>query len=688
MAKVALDAVVPLKELTRGIRKYNRWANVRGIESAYAFAERVHRERVRASGAPVFSHPTQVADILVELRMDAATITAGLLHDTLEDTDTTYRDLQDTFGEEVADLVEGVTKISQVKHRSSAEARAETLRKMIVATARDIRVLIIKLSDRLHNMRTIEYLPSEKVQRICRESMDIYAPLAHRLGMGQIKGELEDIAFRQLDAHAHQELAKLIALDRHGREQLVESYCEQCTKALKKAKVRAEVTGRPKHLYSIHEKMLRQRKAFEDITDLHGLRVLVPSIQDCYHALGTIHTIWTPVPARFKDYIAVPKMNMYQSLHTTVVAEGGQRLEVQIRTHDMNRTSELGIAAHWRYKEGRADDEDEFDRRMQWLRQLLEWQQEARDPREFMEQLKTDLFLSSVYVFTPKGRVVELPHGATPIDFAFTIHTEVGLHCTGAKINSRLVPLRSVLEQGDEVEILTSPKQHPKHDWLEWVKTSAARSKIRRYIRQQQERAGGHDAESKPEAKPAAAAAVPPPGEEPRHIPRSSSRRVQDESHGVVVDGAHGFLVRFAKCCNPLPGERIVGYITRNRGVSVHRETCQSLTELHRGDGEARMIAVSWTGDAERFYEVAIRACGADRPNLLSDVLSVVGDRNLNVTACNAYRGKTALDATFDLLIEVENHTQLEQLIDALRRVPGITSAERSSTVPPHPSAN
>ncbi len=685
MSVAAVDSVVPLKELTRGVRGYNRWANVRGIEAAYAFAEKVHRGQVRASGAPVLAHPTNVAAILVELRMDAATITAGLLHDALEDTATTYRDLQEAFGDEVAELVEGVTKISQVKHRTSAEAQAENLRKMIVATARDIRVLIIKLSDRLHNMRTIEHLPIEKIQRISGQSLDIYAPLAHRLGMGQIKSELEDLAFQQLDPKGHRELNALIALDAQGREALVTEYCDRCTKALRKAGVRAEVSGRPKHLYSIHEKMLRQRKAFEDIADLHGLRVLVSNIQDCYHALGTLHTIWTPVPGRFKDYIAVPKMNMYQSLHTTVVVEGGNRLEVQIRTHDMNRTSDLGIAAHWRYKEGRAGEEDEFDRRMQWLRQLLEWQQEARDPREFMEQLKTDLFLSSVYTFTPKGRVVELPYGATPIDFAFGIHTEVGLHCTGAKVNGRLVPLRTVLNQGDEVEILTSQKQHPKHDWLEWAKTSSARSKIRRYLRHQQER-------EHPVSEPQPSApheAAPEPGEtDLLPVIRPRRQRDRDEGRGVVVDGAEGFLVRFAKCCNALPGERIVGYVTRNRGVSVHRENCRALIELHKGEGEARLIPVSWTGDGEQFYEVAVRVRGHDRPNLLADVLSLVGERNMNITACNAFRDKHAYDATFDLLVELEDQAQLQHLIEAIRRVPGVTSAERSSTVHAHPSQN
>ena len=706
------------------------------VRRAYQYAEKAHEHQKRKSGEPYFSHPCAVAVILTDLMLDATTIAAGLLHDCVEDVDgVTQETIRQEFGQEVELLVDGVTKLSQLNFASREEAQAETLRKMFLAMAKDIRVVLIKLADRLHNMRTLKYQRPERQIPIARETLDIYAPLAHRMGVYTIKWELEDLSLRYIDPEGYQELVRLVGMKREERERLIADVSQQLGARLREAGIKAEITGRPKHFYSIYKKMKTQNKTFDQINDLIALRVLVNTQQDCYFVLGVVHTMWPQVPGRFKDYISMPKANMYQSLHTTVVNQG-KPFEVQIRTFDMHRTAEYGIAAHWRYKEGRAN-ENELDQKLSWLRRILDWQSDVRDPGEFGELAKVDLFADEVFVFTPKGDVISLPRGATPLDFAYRIHSAVGNRCIGAKVNGRIVPLAAQLQTGDFVEVMTSANSHgPSRDWLNIVKTSEAKAKIRAWLKKEQRDVNiplGKDMLEKEakrlgysmsqllkgdapaiiekrfsaqtlddiyamvgfgglscaqvvnrlvdeykknnKAEEAAAAIAAAVKEEPQQPQR---KQHQSSSNGVIVKGESGMLVRFARCCNPLPGDKIVGYITRGRGVSVHRADCVSLKDP---DVEKdRMIEVEWEAQGtDASYEAEIRLITYNRTGLLAEISVMLAAQNVPVSAISghAYKESTYI---FHVSIIIKDTAQLNRIIRELKKWPDVIEVDRVSS--------
>lgn len=694
------------------------------IVRAMTFAEQAHRGQSRASGDPYVAHPLAVATILADLKMDAPTIVAALLHDVAEDTAYTIQDIETQFGSEVAQLVDGVTKLDRLEERTREEEQAENLRKMFFAMAKDIRVILIKLADRLHNMRTLKHLTADRVQRIARETMDIYAPLANRLGIFRIKWELEDLAFQHLEPVAFQEMKELVATKRQVREAAVDEVISELKRRLESVGMVSEVSGRAKHLYSIYLKMYRQGKDFSEIYDLVAVRVLVESVKDCYAALGLVHSLWKPVPGRFKDYIAMPKSNLYQTLHTTVIGPHGEPLEVQIRTFEMHHTAEYGIAAHWRYKEGGKGDRD-FEQKLSWLRQLLEWQRDMRDASEFMETLKVDLFSDEVFVFTPKGDVVELPAKATPIDFAYRIHTDVGNHCVGAKVNGRIVPLTSSLQSGDIVEVLVNRRSPgPSIDWLSIVRTSQAKTRIRQWMRRERRHehlARGQemlDRELKrraltlkedrleelmrklgygsvdevavalsegntaPQAvvtrlmdeldRESGAGTVGVPAAPSRSRNPGASKRASE----VLVRGQGRMLTRLARCCQPVPGDPIIGFLTRGRGVSVHRLGCPNEKDLSR-DPE-RLIEVSWDVEEAELapHPVELRVHAWDRSGLLADVANVVSDSNIISAKARGFRDRTAV---VEVHLEVRNLAQLTQLIRRLESLPYVQQVDRVS---------
>ena len=725
-----------VEDLIRRIRKYHPEDDMDLVRRAYQYAEKAHENQKRKSGEPYFSHPCAVAVILTDLMLDATTIAAGLLHDCVEDVDgVTQETIRQEFGQEVELLVDGVTKLSQLNFASREEAQAETLRKMFLAMAKDIRVVLIKLADRLHNMRTLKYQRPERQIPIARETLDIYAPLAHRMGVYTIKWELEDLSLRYIDPEGYQELVRLVGMKREERERLIADVSQQLSVRLREAGIKAEITGRPKHFYSIYKKMKNQNKTFDQINDLIALRVLVNTQQDCYFVLGVVHTMWPQVPGRFKDYISMPKANMYQSLHTTVVNQG-KPFEVQIRTFEMHRTAEYGIAAHWRYKEGRAN-ENELDQKLSWLRRILDWQSDVRDPGEFGELAKVDLFADEVFVFTPKGDVISLPRGATPLDFAYRIHSAVGNRCIGAKVNGRIVPLAAQLQTGDFVEVMTSASSHgPSRDWLNIVKTSEAKAKIRAWLKKEQRDVNiplGKDMLEKEakrlgytmsqllkgdalsviekrfsaqtlddiyamvgfgglscaqvvnrlvdeykknnKAEEAAAAVAAVMKEEPQQPQR---KQHQSSSNGVIVKGESGMLVRFARCCNPLPGDKIVGYITRGRGVSVHRADCVSLKDP---DVEKdRMIEVAWeTQGTDASYEAEIRLITYNRTGLLAEISVMLASQNVPVSAISghAYKESTYI---FHVSIIIKDTAQLNKIIRELKKWPDVIEVDRVSS--------
>ena len=732
----AEQGYMSVEDLIRRIRKYHPEDDMDLVRRAYQYAEKAHANQKRKSGEPYFSHPCAVAVILTDLMLDATTIAAGLLHDCVEDVDgVTQETIRQEFGQEVELLVDGVTKLSQLNFASREEAQAETLRKMFLAMAKDIRVVLIKLADRLHNMRTLKYQKPERQIPIARETLDIYAPLAHRMGVYTIKWELEDLSLRYIDPEGYQELVRLVGMKREERERLIADVSQQLGARLREAGIKAEITGRPKHFYSIYKKMKTQNKTFDQINDLIALRVLVNTQQDCYFVLGVVHTMWPQVPGRFKDYISMPKANMYQSLHTTVVNQG-KPFEVQIRTFDMHRTAEYGIAAHWRYKEGRAN-ENELDQKLSWLRRILDWQSDVRDPGEFGELAKVDLFADEVFVFTPKGDVISLPRGATPLDFAYRIHSAVGNRCIGAKVNGRIVPLAAQLETGDFVEVMTSANSHgPSRDWLNIVKTSEAKAKIRAWLKKEQRDVNiplGKDMLEKEakrlgyslnqllkgeapaiiekrfsaqtlddvyamvgfgglscaqvinrlvdeykknnKAEEAAAAIAAAAKEEPQQPPR---KQHQSSSNGVIVKGESGMLVRFARCCNPLPGDKIVGYITRGRGVSVHRADCVSLKDP---DVEKdRLIEVAWEDQgADASYEAEIRIITYNRTGLLAEISVMLAAQNVPVSAISghAYKESTYI---FHVSIIIKDTAQLNRIIRELKKWPDVIEVDRVSS--------
>lgn len=700
------------------------------VRRAYAFAEKAHAHQVRKSGDPYFCHPCAVAVILADLMLDASTIAAGLLHDVVEDCEgVTSEMIGQEFGQEIELLVDGVTKLNQLDFSSREEAKAETLRKMFLAMAKDIRVVLIKLADRLHNMRTLKFKAPDRQRAIAQETLDIYAPLAHRLGVYTIKWELEDLSLRYLDPDAFYELVRLVGMKRAEREQLIAQVTQELKTKLYEAGIhKCEIDGRPKHFYSIYKKMKSQNKTFDQINDLLAVRVLVNTTTECYHALGVVHTIWPQVPGRFKDYISVPKANMYQSLHTTVVNQG-RPFEVQIRTFEMHRIAEYGIAAHWRYKEGRATDE--LDKKLSWLRRILDWQSEAHDPSEFGEMLKFDLFADEVLVFTPKGDVVSLPKGATPLDFAYRIHSAVGNRCIGAKVNHRIVPLATPLETGDFVEVMTSASSHgPSRDWLNIVKTSEAKAKIRAWLKKEEREQNivhGHDMlereakrlgyqlpmltkseliepmykrlsvqslddiyamvgfggastqqvlnrlidEYKKHNKIDSPAPVETkPDEAPAPRPRPSSN-----SNGVIVKGESGMLVRFAKCCTPLPGDKIIGYITRGRGVSVHRADCVSLKD--ESVEPERLIEVEWEDQPkESSYEAEIRVIAYNRTGLLAELSVMFASQEIPVNAISAHAAKNQT-YVFHVSLVIRSTQQLNKLIRDIQKIPDVIEVSR-----------
>jgi GTP pyrophosphokinase len=724
-----------MEQLEKRVLAYNPSADLDLLRRAYEFAAAAHAGQMRNSGEPFITHPVEACGILAELHLDMPTLVSGLLHDTVEDSNVTVAQVQEAFGEEVAALVDGVTKLGKIKFDSRDEAQSQNLRKMLIAMAKDIRVILIKLADRLHNMRTIEFLPPDRQRDKAIETMDIYAPLAHRLGIQQVKWELEDLCMKVLEPQKYQQIQRLVADSRAAREAYLQQVITELTTELGAVGITAEISGRPKHFYSIFQKMSQKGKDFNEIYDLIALRVIVATVKDCYGALGTVHSIWKPVPGRFKDYVAMPKFNMYQSLHTTVIGPAGRPLELQIRTEEMHRTAEYGIAAHWRYKEGGRSDES-FDERLAWLRQMLEWQTELKDPREFMEALKIDLFEDEVFVFTPKGDVVSLRKGSTPIDFAYQIHTEIGHHTVGAKANGSIVPLGYELQMGDRIEIMTNKSSGPSRDWLNIVRTSSARSKIRSYfskVSRTDDLAHGKDelqkilrkqglsigssagqralthvakelnfAESddlvahigsgKVSAKMVVGklikllAGTETPVAEPEKLeftlatpmlaPRSKRRK---SPSGVRVKGIDDLLVRLAHCCNPVPGDPLVGFVTRGRGVSVHRANCPNARDLL--NSPERIIEVEWDSGASTTYQVEIYIEARDRTGLLRDITVALAEAGVSVLSANVATDKQGI-ATMRFLFELGNMEQLGAVLLRVRALDGVFAADRLMPAP------
>ncbi len=708
------------------IHEYHPQADVEPLMRAYVFAAKAHKGQERVSGEPYLSHPLEVAGILTELRLDTGTVAAGLLHDVVEDTHATLAEIREFFGTEVAAVVDGVTKLSRIPFSTREEAQAENIRKMILAMSKDIRVILVKLADRLHNMRTIDPLPETKRRVIARETLDIYAPLAHRLGISWIKVELEDLALRQVEPVAYQDLVGLIARKRKEREGDINDAIRQLEGKLGEVDIKAQITGRPKHFYSIYKKMREQKKDFEEIYDLTAVRVITSSLKDCYGTLGVIHTLWKPISHRFKDFIAVPKSNGYQSLHTTVIGPKGDPVEIQIRTREMHRVAEEGIAAHWKYKEGKSGI-DTADESFVWLRQLMEWQRDLKDSKEFLDTLRVDLFPDEVYVFTPRGDVRQFPKGATPIDFAFAIHTDVGLRCVGAKINGRLVPLRTELQNGDIIEVLTSPSHLPSKDWLKIVKTPRARSKLRQWIKNEErtrsislgrdllekeirrlgkspaqllrpdmmalalERYGfqGEDelfaalGYGKVSPRQAVGRLLPPEefqaltqveeGREKKGDRKTTRPRPVED--GVRIRGIDDVLVRFSKCCSPVPGDDIVGFITRGRGVAVHTADCPNVASL-MADPD-RQIAVSWDGKRKEPHQVKIRVeIGKDRPGVLAEITTAISSTNANITQADIRVTEEHIGVN-NFVLEVSDLTQLQAAMLAIQKVDGVINVQR-----------
>jgi len=702
------------------------------IRDAYEFADQAHHGQVRKSGEPYILHPVTVAEILVDMGMDVLSIIAALLHDVVEDTTVDLQTVQTKFGETCAMLVDGLTKLEKIKFRSKEEQQSENYRKMFVAMAQDIRVILIKLADRLHNMRTLKYQSEEAQRRIAYETLEIYCPIAHRLGISAIKWEMEDIALRYLNPQQYYRIANLMKKKRAEREQFIDNVISRIQEKLDEMGIEGEIVGRPKHIYSIYKKMTDRNKQFSEIYDLMAIRILVDNIKDCYATLGIIHTLWKPMPGRFKDYIAMPKANMYQSLHTTVIGPNGEPTEVQIRTYDMHRTAEYGVAAHWAYKEGSLVPTGSFEDKVTWFREILELQNETNDASEFMESLKMDFFSDLVFVFTPSGEVIELPKGSVPLDFAYRIHTEVGNRTIGAKVNGRIVPLDHKLKTGDIVEILTSKHSYgPSQDWVKIAQSSHARSKIRQWFKKEKREenvAKGRellerelkrlglepslwmqddklqDAASKfafndiedmmsaigfggitaaqictklteklrREAEEANQMELT---SEPKEI-KSSGPRKPRPNYGVSVKGIDNLLVRFARCCNPVPGDMIIGYITRGRGVSVHRMDCTNIPFGADNEEADRVIEVEWEDSVEANYSVDIEITGNDRRGLLNEVLQAVSESKTNISAVTGRSVKNKM-ALIHMTILIRNTEHLTAVVEKIKRVKDIYSVQR-----------
>ncbi len=717
-----------LAEFIIQIESFNANVNIPLLRKAYEFSDRAHRGQFRESGDPYIEHCLNVAFILAGQHLDSATITAGMIHDVVEETEISLEQIKDEFGEEIADLVDGVTKIGEMELKSTEEQQVEYYRKMLLSMAKDIRVILIKLADRLHNMRTLVHLEKERQEKISKETLEIYAPLAHRFGMAKIKAELENLSLEYLDPEAHQRLERLLSEREKQRGKYIQKITEPLKNELKKMGIKADVLGRAKHLYSIYRKMKLQQKPLEEIFDLIALRVIVDTEIECYQTLGIIHSLWAPIVERFHDYIATPKSNMYQSLHTTVIGPERKTVEVQIRTFDMHRTAEYGIAAHWLYKEGKITP-DEEDKQMIWLREVLEWQKDLKNPQEFLEYLKIDLFQEDIFVFTPKGEIKHLLKESTPLDFAYAVHSEIGNHCVGAKVNGKLVPLNTVLRNGDEVQILTSLQKTPNRDWLKIVKTSRARSKIRHWLREiefdQSLKLGKEIFErelKKNHIKPLteqqlsdlamslnfsdSEGLLSTLGEgnisikqiiskllpedkikkcvcrRSRDIKRKESKveKIVERAHkrgGIKVGGVKNLMFRFAQCCQPVPGEKIIGFITKGRGISVHRYDCaNALTMLAQED---RKLEVEWDVDKDQSFPVKLEVLVEDRKNILHELTKAIADSETNIRGVEI-KGEGAFSYGI-LAIEVKNIRHLNKTIKKIKKVKEVISVERAKEV-------
>ena len=705
--------MIRIEDIIDQVLSYNPKADIALIRKAYIYSAKVHKGQTRLSGEPYLSHPLAVAAILAKMHLDVVTVACGLLHDTVEDTEATIDDIREQFGDEIALIIDGLTKLSKLTFSSREERQAENIRKMILAMAQDIRVILVKLADRLHNLRTLGYMTPEKQHLIAQETLEIYAPLAARLGIGWLKTELEDLSLYYLEPQVYQQIAQGIARRKSEEKKYIQEIKSILEKKLEEFGIKGRVEGRHKSIYSIYLKMKRQQIDLNQIYDLVAFRIIVTTVKECYEALGMVHSLWKPIPGRFKDYIAMPKPNMYQSLHTTVIGPYGGRIEIQIRTEEMHRIAEEGIAAHWRYKEGNKADEKEIER-FAWLRQILEWQRELKDPREFLRAIKTDLFPNEIYVFTPKGDIKVLPVGATAVDFAYCIHTEVGHHCVGAKVNGRLVPLRYRLNTGDVVEIITSPKQHPRKDWLKFVKTPRARSRINHYLRTLEREQGlilgkemcekafkkaGLDFQTcynSPEfTKIAKQLSFKTPEDlllaisygkvslkqvVNRFLPTPSKKEPQKETAstdkksplGIKVKGVEDILIKIARCCSPIPGDEIIGYITKGHGITVHRKDCPNLWQI---DPE-RLVEVVWEEKINEVYPVRIQIWCQDRVGILAEITAAIAKAEANIVASET---KSTLDhrAICSFVIEVKNNTHLQKIISALQAIDAVEEVKR-----------
>ncbi len=704
------------RDLLASLERHYPQADLASVGQAFDLAIEAHGEQRRASGEPYVTHPIASAQILADLGIDPIAVQAALLHDVPEDTEYSLADIEERFGAEVAHLVDGVTKLSKFSTHTHEQQQAENIRKMFLAMAEDIRVVLIKLADRLHNMRTLSALPLDKQQRIARQTMEIYAPLAERLGIWQMKWELEDLAFKALEPERFRELARLLDTRRKGREGFIESAIAELRPALAAAGIEAEMEGRPKHIYSIDKKMQRKGAGFEEIYDVYAIRCLVDEVKDCYAALGVVHSIWRPIPGQFDDYIAVPKNNLYQSLHTAVIASEGKPLEIQIRTHAMHQVSEVGIAAHWRYKEGSRSDR-EYDAKLAWLRQLMDWQREVSDATEFVEGIKLDIFQDQVFVFTPRGDVKDLPAGSTPLDFAYRIHTDVGHRCIGAKVNNRLVPLDYRLKNGDIVEIVTTKGEHgPSRDWLNVVRTSHAREKIRAWFkRQERDDNIVHGRESlERELRRLARKSIQAVGNDKvaevgklynfnslddfyaaigygavgatqvvmrlgvvddaeLALPTVAPSNVPERTGGVRVKGVGDLLVRFGKCCHPIPGDPIQGFITRGKGVTVHLRSCPTVMNERE---VSRLIEVEWEAAPAQTYPIAIRVEAFDRTGLLSDITQVVAEAKVNILAASVNVMQDHM-AVVIATLQVASVSQLARVMGRIEQLKDVISVQR-----------
>ncbi|MDK2867166.1 MAG: diphosphokinase / guanosine-3,5-bis(diphosphate) 3-diphosphatase [Clostridiales bacterium] len=715
------------------VSKIAPYVNLDRLAKAYNFGEKAHEGQYRKDGVtPFFSHPKNVSLILAELEMDEDTIIASLLHDTVEDTIVTLDDVRKLFGAEVALLVDGVTKLAVINYETKQERQVENLRKMFLAMSSDIRVILIKLADRLHNIRTLDNMPPEKQREKAEETIEIYAPIAHRLGIFKIKWELDDMSLKYLDPEGYRDLVKKVDRKRTERESIINDYIQQIEKALDDLHMNFEIYGRPKNFYSIYKKMKFQHKEFDEIYDLTAIRIICDDIKDCYSALGAVHTLWKPIPGRFKDYIAMPKPNLYQSLHTTVMGNG-EPFEIQIRTRDMHRIAEIGIAAHWKYKEGSKDTNSEMEKKISWFRQMMEWQSDLKDPNEFMKSLKFDLFNTEVFVFTPNGQVIDLPVGSTPVDFAYKIHSEVGNKCIGAKVNGRIVPINYQLQNGQRVEILTAKNANgPSRDWLKFVKSTQAKQRIKQWFKKERREENIEkgieilQSELRKQGIPVKQVlhedyfneilkrlsmkslddlynalgyggilsnqVVPKVKEKylkeqkEEHAKQKIEEKIEETPHtqkkqtnkrsdtGIVVKGIDDILVRFAKCCSPVPGDKIIGYITRGRGVTIHRADCPNFEKTE--EAKNRFIEVEWVSDKASSYMTNVQVIASDRKGLLSEITIIVSDLNMMVTGLNAKIDKKGI-AIINLSIEISDIEELNRLIRKIKGIEDVIEVKR-----------